>query len=158
MNITRVLIAGAMALSIGCCCLLKPAQAVAADSNLAMPAAIQAGFDSWSKGGGFDGAMYIWQKGGIMEGDRRAAELAGQLRNFNQAAGNFKSHEILRTDRIGKSSQVLYLSLNFERGAVYARFLLYRTDKNWVVQDMDFNTRPETIMPWLALAAEKSTE
>jgi hypothetical protein len=45
---------------------------------------------------------------------------------------------------------VIYLSINYERGAVFARFLLYRA-QDWVVQSMDFNYRPEALMPWLAM-------
>jgi hypothetical protein len=40
--------------------------------------------------------------------------------------------------------------VNFEQAAVYGRFLLYRADKGWVVQNMDFSPKPEAIMPWLA--------
>jgi hypothetical protein len=51
-----------------------------------------------------------------------------------------------------------YLSINFERGAVFGRFVFYQTGKEWVVQDMDFSVKPETIMPWLALEAGSSAE
>jgi len=43
----------------------------------------------------------------------------------------------------------------FERGIVYARFLVCRADKDWVVQTMDFNTKPEAIMPWLTFERNK---
>jgi hypothetical protein len=130
----------------------------AADSNPALPPVIQAGFDSWAKGGGVEGAIYLWQKGGLLEGSNRAAEASGRLHRASQNLGSSVGWEQLKMDSIGKSSLVLYLSLNFQRGAVYARFLLYHTDKNWVVQDMDFSTRPETIMPWLSFAGERSLE
>jgi hypothetical protein len=51
---------------------------------------------------------------------------------------------------------VLYLAINFERGAVYARFLFYRTEKDWVVQNVDLSTRPEALMPWLAFEGERN--
>ena len=59
---------------------------------------------------------------------------------------------------IGKRSQIVYLAVNFERGVVFAKFLLYRTDKNWVVQNLYFDTRPEAIMPWLATEGTKNAE
>ena len=37
--------------------------------------------------------------------------------------------------------------MNFERGVVYASFLVYNAEKDWVAQKMDFNTKPETIVP-----------
>ena len=137
---------------------LAPVLISAADSSLALPAIIQAGFDSWAKGGGVEGAIYLWQKGGLLEGSNRAAEASGRLHRASQNLGSYVGCEQLKMDSIGKSSLVLYLSLNFQRGAVYARFLLYHADKSWVVQDMDFSTRPEAIMPWLSFAGERTLE
>ncbi len=91
-----------------------------------------------------------------MEGSNKAAAQARYFRSLGQALGNYKSHEFLETKAIGRSSQVLYLSINFDKGAVYGRFLLYRTEKDWVVQNMDFNDRPEAIMPWLALGEQRT--
>ncbi len=91
-----------------------------------------------------------------MEGTTKAAVQAAYFRNLSSALGNYKSHEVLESKAIGHSSQVLYLSINFEKGAVYGRFLLYRTERDWVVQNMDFNARPEAIRPWLAFEGERT--
>ena len=69
--------------------------------------------------------------------------------------GNYKSYELIETKGIGQTSRTVYLSMIFERGIVYARFLVCRADKDWVVQDMDFNTKPEAIMPWLTFERNK---
>ncbi len=71
---------------------------------------------------------------------------------MNRTIGNFKSFEVIDTKRVNQTSQIIYLSVNFERAAIYGRFLLYRTDKNWIVQNMDFSPKPEALMPWLAFA------
>ena len=128
----------------------------AADGNAPLPLIIQSGLDSWTKGGGPDGAMYVWQKGGLFENSRRSGEMSSRLRQLNQALGSYLNYEVLRADSIGKSSEVLYLAMNFQRGAVFARFVLYRADKSWVVQDLDLGTRPEAIMPWMSFAGERS--
>ena len=91
-----------------------------------------------------------------MEGSNKAAGQAQYLRNLNQALGNYKSHEMLESKGVGRSSQVIYLSINFDRGVVYGRFLMYRAEKDWVVQNMDFSHRPEAIMPWLAFEGERA--
>jgi hypothetical protein len=49
-------------------------------------------------------------------------------------------------------------AINFERGAVYARFVVYHAERDWVVQNMDFSTRPESILPWLSFAGDRATE
>jgi hypothetical protein len=51
---------------------------------------------------------------------------------------------------LGESSAIYYMTVKFERVAVYARFLVYRADGDWVMQDMDFSVKPEALMPWLS--------
>ena len=77
---------------------------------------------------------------------------------FEPTLGNYRSHELIHSKAISRASQIVYLSINFERGVVYGRFLVYRADKDWVVQNMDFSERPETIMPWLAFEGEKAPD
>jgi hypothetical protein len=66
------------------------------------------------------------------------------------AIGSYESFDVVETRRLGDNSEILYVSINFERGAVFARFQMYRGDGDWVVQNMDFSTQPEELMPWLA--------
>ena len=91
-------------------------------------------------------------------GDSKVAAQANYFQRLSPALGNYRSNELLQTKAIGRSSQVVYMAIHFERGAVYARFLLYRTSKEWVVQNMDFSTRPEALMPWLAFEGERNAE
>jgi hypothetical protein len=123
----------------------------AADAGSAtMPAVIQTGFDLWARGGPAM-ALDAWQKGGLMQGSRKIGPETDFFQRLVPAAGAFKSYELIEAKPIGRLSQVVYLSMNFERAAVYGRFLLYRTEQDWVVQNMDFSTKPEALIPWLAL-------
>ena len=118
---------------------------------------VQTGFAAWAKSGA-DLALDAWQKGGLLEGDNKVAAQSGYFRRLDRLVGNFRAYETLETKAVGQNSQIVYLSINFERGAVYARFHLYRSDKGWVVQNMDFSTRPEALMPWLAFEGAKYGE
>jgi hypothetical protein len=162
MRIARFVHHRSTALLGGCAALLLFAQAIAADSGPSLPPVIAAGLDMFAKGvvkgGGPAAALEIWQKGGLLEGNRKVLTQAGFFRRVDQAVGNFKSSELVDTKKIGQNSQIIYLALNFEKAAVYARFLLYRTDQGWVVQDMDFSSRPEQVMPWLAFQGTNYTE
>lgn len=146
-----------LALGLGYCCLMPVAHAVAAEARSAMPPVIEAGLALWAKSGP-DVALDSWQRGGMMEGGNKARILNTYFRQLDRALGDYKASELLESKSIGQTSQVVYLSLHFQRGAVYGRFVLYRTDKTWVVQNMDFNTKPEAIMPWLAFEGVKYTE
>ena len=70
---------------------------------------------------------------------------------IDRTVGKYRGYEPIDSKRISQTTQIVYVSINFERAAVYARFLVYRADKDWVVQDMDFSPKPEAIMPWLSV-------
>ena len=103
-----------------------------------------------------DGVFNVWQKGGVLEGDSKGAGQANYLRTVIQMAGNYVSHDVLQTKPIGRASRVIYLEIDFERAVVYARFLVYRTEKGWVVQSMDFSTRRVPLTPWLAIEGDRN--
>jgi hypothetical protein len=127
------------------------AQPANSTPTITIPAVIDAGFALWPKGGA-GAALDQWQKGGLIEGDPKVVGEAKYFKRIEPAVGNYKSYEVVDARRISAGSQVLYLAINFDRAAVYCRFLLYRIDDNWVVQNMDFNLKPELIVPWLAFA------
>jgi hypothetical protein len=132
----------------------------AADSVSSLPHIIDAGLDLWAKSGasGVDLALDTWEKGGLMEGDNKARVLGTYFRHLDRALGNYKSCERLEVKQIGQNSEVIYLAMAFEHGVVYGRFLMYHAAKDWVVQNMDFSTKPEAIMPWLAFEGAKYSE
>ena len=121
----------------------------AAEPGPALPPVVQSGLTLLASGGP-QPAVESWCQGGILErveGTSMVRER--QLKDYANLLGNYRAYELIETRAIGRTSQLLYLTLNFERGAVYARFLVCRADKQWVVQSLAFDTRPEAIMPWL---------
>ena len=93
-----------------------------------------------------------------MEGDRKVLAEANYFKRLDAAIGGFKGFDLVQTQSISTSSELVYLALYFQRAVVYGRFLLYRTEQDWVVQNMDFNAKPELLIPWLALPGTTSTE
>lgn len=150
-------------LALGAGCFLMLLQAISADTTpiseiTSLPQILKEGFTLWPKGGA-GVALDTWQKGGLMDGDNsKNSTLTAYFKEIDRSLGNLRSAEWVDGKTIGKSSQIVYLSINFERGAVFGKFVLYRAGANWVVQDMVFNTRPEFIMPWLATEGNRSTE
>jgi hypothetical protein len=123
-----------------------------------LPPILESGFTSWSKGGGVEAILMSWQRGGLMDGSNKAGTEARLFRALIPALGTYKSYEVIQSKAISQASQVIYLSINFERGVVYGRFLIYRSDKDWVVQNMDFSERPEAVMPWLAFEGGRAEQ
>lgn len=143
-NIFKVL-AGA---SIGCFCIFAPA--LAQDGSPPLPSVIDRGFQMWAKQQNASYALDTWKKDGLLDGDNKPNQLANYFSRIDRSLGNYKSYETISVKKVNQSSQVIYVAINFERASVYARFLLYHPGKDWVVQNMDFSTKPEAVMPWLA--------
>jgi hypothetical protein len=142
-----------IAMAVAACFYLAIAsgvQAAAVDAPPTFPAILQAGFNVWPRDGAA-GAIDIWQKGGLLEGDRKVSTQIHYFMRVAPVIGAYKSFDLIQAQRTSQASQLVYLALNFDRAAVYARFLLYRTEQDWVVQNMDFNVRPEMLIPWMAL-------
>ena len=77
-----------------------------------------------------------------------------ELKKFKEVVSplkEYRSYEIIQVKEIGKTSKILYLSMSFERGVLYGSFLVWKSDRDWIVQHLEFNTKPEIIMPWLLL-------
>ncbi len=149
MNHAQMIIRSHLILAVVCLGLLGRAPAVEAAANPSVPVVIQDGFAAWAKNGA-PYAFDTWRKGGFMDDSRKVAAQSSYFQRIDQAIGYYRSFDLVESKPIGSSSQILYLAVNFERGAIYARFLVYRTEKAWVVQDMDFSTKPEAVMPWVA--------
>ncbi len=156
MNVIKRPVLAGCKVCVTCAWLISTFLAMGAAFAQPLPEILEAGFASWAKGGAVDAIFMGWQRGGLMEGSNKAAGEARFFRNLSSALGNYKSHEIIQSKGISSTSQVLYVSINFERGVVYGRFLVYRSDKGWVVQNMDFSERPESIMPWLAYEGQRN--
>jgi len=154
MKITLGKVRACLLITFACGCFAFTASnAAAADTSI--PGIIQDGFKSWAaKDASY--AFDVWKKGGLLETDAKPAQLARYFGQMDRLLGNYKSYEPIQSKPITESSRIIYLSVNFERAAAYARFLVYRTDKGWVIQNMDFSAKPEAIMPWLAFAGEDS--
>ncbi len=154
MNITKTLIRSTLALGIGACLILPFMDAAKADADGTLPPVIQSGLALYASGGP-DVAVSAWEKAGPLERNKQAEDFADEFKQLEKSVGHYRSFELIETKEIGKPYKVYSLSMNFERGAVFGSFQVYKTTKDWVVENMDFDTKPEAIMPCLVHSVEK---
>lgn len=136
-------------------CVYPLFRAKAAETESPIPPVIQSGFPFFEKQHP-EQALDAWKAGGLVG---QLFPLVANGEYFKQAErtlGKYSSYEWIATKPIGRSSKVVYLSINYAHGSVFARFLVYRSEQGWVVQSMNFDTRPENLMPWLAYEAGAS--
>ncbi len=160
MNIRNLALPGALILTLAAICLLPVfrTRAQQGEPSLAVPAIIEKGFSLWAKNRDPSWATDTWRVGGLLERDAKPASIARFFTRQEMNLGGFKNYESIRTQRLSGSSFVLYVAANFEKAVIYGRFVMYRTDHDWVVQNMDFSPRPENLMPWLAFDGETYTQ
>src|SRR5512133_3150420 len=107
-------------------------QPVPTDPGQPIPPAVDAGFTLWVKNG-LLAALDLWQKGGLLEGDHKIVALGKYRKRIEPLVGSYRSYELIDARKISPNSQLVYLAINFDRGAVFARFLFYRPADTWVV-------------------------
>jgi len=157
MNSNKILLKSVLVVSVVCSCLSTTFSGSSAETNTFVPPIIQDGFAMWAKRDP-SYAFEVWRKGGILEFDRKISVLSNYFKNLERTTGGYKSYDTIVTKQISQRSETVYVAVNFEHCAIYARFMLYRDDKGWVVQNMDFNSKPESIMPWLAFEGTDYSE
>ena len=112
-----------------------------------IPKIIQFGLDTY-KSEGPESAIKAWVKGGPYDGNRDVA--VGQANILRQAQGlygTYRGYELIHEQDVSASVRVFYLTLNFERGPVFARFIVFRSEQGAMITALNFSVKPEDIVP-----------
>jgi len=75
---------------------------------------------------------------------------SGALRTFKQNDGEFQDFEVIAINEVAQRTRVVYLVLNYERQPHFARFIAYRTAKEWILLQLDLNIDMATMQADLA--------
>ena len=142
----RIRSTSALTMAIGCLSSVIGFGAVGLDSSV--PPIVKRGFTLYQSGG-VQPAFDAWRHGGILEDDDKSKVAEREFRTMVRPMGNYRSFEVIEIKEITRSSRMVYVSIEFDRGAIYGGFLVYKTDQDWVVQNMEFNIKPELILPGL---------
>jgi len=120
----------------------------------AIPAVILSGLTAYKKSGP-EAAIKAWIMGGPMEKkEKESLQYGASFKEIEEYYGSYQTHRLIGTKEIASTSRFIILSMDFERGPVFARFLAYKGEKGWLLVSFDFNTKAEVIMPALLLDKE----
>jgi hypothetical protein len=112
-----------------------------------IPKIIQFGLETY-KSEGPEAAVKAWVKGGPYDGNRDVATgQASILRQAQSLYGTYRGYEVISMQDISSSVRVIYLTLNFERGPVFSRFIVYRSEQGAMLTALNFSVKPEDIVP-----------
>ena len=96
---------------------------------------------------GADACIAAWIKNGPLEGNKQVLGDASVLTQAGQSLGKFETYDVAGAHDLTQRIRVWYLVLNYDKGPLYARFVLYRSNDTWLVTDLDFNIHDESILP-----------
>ncbi len=118
----------------------------AKEEKVGVPSIIVTGLGDYAfQGAG--AAVTAWVKGSAMEGSPEAAIQVNYLRQVESVYGKFQSYHLIQVNELSRLTAIVYLTINYEKGPLFARFLAYRIRDGWILPDFSFNTKPEAILP-----------
>ena len=116
-----------------------------------LPAVVVEGLKAYKESGP-EAALKAWIKGGPMEKkEKESLQYGASFTAIEEFYGHYRSYHRIETKELTPISRLYALSMDYERGPVFARFFAYKGEKDWILVSFDFNTKPEAIIPGLIL-------
>ena len=111
-----------------------------------IPPVLLSGMEAY-KPGNPELAIKAWTKNSPLEGTQAAADESINLRQAQSVYGAFQWFDVISNREISPRVRILYLTMNYEAGPLFGRFVFYRTDRGWIVSSFDFNLDDTKILP-----------
>ena len=115
-----------------------------------LPHIVASGLKAY-KDGGSDEAVSAWIRGSVIDGSSQA-NLLHQIQGLN---GAYRTFDLIGSRQLGSRTQILYLTLDFDKGPLFAKFVVYKTEQGWILASFNFNTKDD-ILPDLPFAASST--
>jgi len=119
---------------------------VGAQESGEVPKIILSGLEAY-KAEGAEAAIKAWIKDSSIEGSKDALSQANVLRTVQDYYGAYKTFDVIRTRNLSPTTRVIYMILDYEKGPLFSKFVVYRAEKGWVLTMFTFNTKEELIVP-----------
>jgi hypothetical protein len=111
-----------------------------------IPTIIVTGLQAY-KDKGPEEAVKAWIKGSAIDGSKEALSQANNLRQIQDFYGAYREFEFLSVKELSPTTRVIYLIIDFEKGPLFAKFVVYRSEQGWILVNFNFNTKEEAILP-----------
>jgi len=111
-----------------------------------VPGLITAGLDAY-KAKGPEEAIRVWVRNGPLDGDKDAMSQANMLRQVQDWYGAYQSYDVITGRDLTQRVKIIYMVMNFEKGPLFAKFVCYRSDREWTVTNFVLNTKEMVVLP-----------
>jgi len=110
-------------------------------------ALVEAGAAAYVKEGA-SAAVQVWVEGSALQGNTQALSQANSLRQIEDFFGKPIGFEIITDNPIGSRSRMVLFVINYQKGALFARFQAYQVDGGrWVTTEFKFQTEAANVFP-----------
>jgi hypothetical protein len=110
-----------------------------------VPPVVVSGLEAYRNKGPED-AVRAWIKGSAIEGSKDALSQANVLRQIQDYYGTYQAFEVVSIRELTPKTRVVCLVLDFEKGPLFAQFVVYQSGKDWILAYFNFNTKEELIL------------
>jgi hypothetical protein len=96
---------------------------------------------------GIEPALKVWAKDGPLEGSESLAGLAYKLADAEKFLVDYESYELVEVRSFNPVSKAVFLTLNYNKGPLFVKFLTYRPKGGaWVITAIEFDLDPEKVL------------
>jgi len=124
-------------------CLFAPMTALAEND---LPNIVVTGLNDY-KSKGPEAAVKAWIKGSAFETSLEALSQANTFKQVETMYGAYTGYQVIKVREITKTSKIVYLSMDYEKGPLFASFLSYKSGDKWLLASFTFNMKPEVVLP-----------
>jgi hypothetical protein len=129
-----------------CFLLLSVATALGQSAEAGIPKILVTGFDSY-KSAGLDEAVRVWLRGSPLEGTQEAAAQETVLHATQTAYGPYRGFDLASVRQVSPSTRIVYLTIDYEKGPLFAKFVMFHAEPGWIVTSLLFNTNDTAVLP-----------
>ena len=122
---------------------LPSAQSLA---DVHLPSIVLDGLTAYQAAGP-DAAIKSWLKGSAVETSPEAQSQANVFRQVESMYGKYIGYDTVKVKELTKTSSLAFITINYERGPLFAMFVCYRGSEKWIISSFNFHTKPEQVMP-----------
>lgn len=112
-----------------------------------VPPALISGMDAYRHAAPED-ALKSWARNSPLDGTGGLFAHANDLRAAQALYGNFQGYDIISNRELSNRVRILYVTINYEHGPLFCRFVYYHSEGNWILTALDFSTDDTKLLPY----------
>jgi hypothetical protein len=128
------------------CMLTAPRAHSQAENGTPAPKILVNGFEAY-RAAGPDEAMRVWLHNSPLEGTPDVEKQVQILHTAQGRFGQWRGFDIVSIRPVSASTRILYMTLDYDKGPLFAKFVLYHTEPGWIVTNMIFSPDDAEVLP-----------